>query len=86
MVSDKEIVNSVDNPPETTRAYFRGSVLKKFAKNVHSANWDSVTLDIGSSTLKRIPMMEPTRGNKDSVQGLLDSCDTPIELINKLEE
>ncbi|MBP9114800.1 MAG: proteasome accessory factor PafA2 [Acidimicrobiia bacterium] len=86
LVSDKEIVNSVDNPPETTRAYFRGSVLKKFAKNVHSANWDSVTLDIGSSTLKRIPMMEPTRGNKDSVQGLLDSCDTPIELINKLEE
>ena len=85
LVSDEDILNSVENPPTSTRAYFRGSVLKKFAASVHSANWDSVTLDIGSSTLKRIPMMEPARGTKAGVEELLNSCDTPLELIEKLD-
>ena len=85
LVSDEEILESVENPPSSTRAYFRGSVLKKFASSVHSANWDSVTLDIGSATLKRIPMMEPARGTKAGVEELLKSCKTPLELIEKLD-
>jgi proteasome accessory factor PafA2 len=84
LVDEIDILNCVDNPPETTRAYFRGKVLNKFAKDVHSANWDSVTLDIGSSTLKRIPMMEPTKGTKAGVEALLDSCNSPSELVEKL--
>lgn len=86
LVDDEQILNSVNNPPETTRAYFRGTVLKKFSKDVHSANWDSVTLDIGSSTLKRIPMLEPAKGTKVGVKNLIDSCKTPAQLIEKLEQ
>lgn len=79
-----DVVDAANNPPETTRAYFRGKVLSKFSEFVHSANWDSVTLDIGESTLKRIHTAEPSKGTKEHVQQLIEDAKTPAELVEKL--
>ena len=58
------------NRPPTTRAYFRGTCLAPWADSVVAANWDSLVLDVGSDPLRRIPMMEPTRGSKEHVEQL----------------
>ncbi|MFM8775600.1 MAG: proteasome accessory factor PafA2 family protein, partial [Actinomycetota bacterium] len=59
MVDAASVAQAIDNPPETTRAYFRGMCLKKWPKDVVAANWDSIVFDIGRDPLKRLPMMEP---------------------------
>ena len=34
------------DPPEDTRAYFRGRCLEKYAEHVAAASWDSVIFDL----------------------------------------
>ena len=34
-------------PPETTRAYFRGKCLQKWGADIVAANWDSLVFDLG---------------------------------------
>jgi hypothetical protein len=48
-------------PPEDTRAYFRGRCLAQYASEVVAASWDSVSFDVGRESLVRVPMMEPER-------------------------
>lgn len=84
LVTQHDIAQAANNPPETTRAYFRGCVLSKFADFVHSANWDSVTLDVGEATLKRIHTAEPLKGTREFVEELINSCETPAELVQAL--
>lgn len=84
IVSDEEVNDAITNPPDSTRAFFRGRVLQRWADSVVAANWDSVILDVGTEPLRRIPMMEPLRGTKAHVEQLLDKCETPAELVDKL--
>ena len=53
-------------PPEDTRAYFRGRCLAQYAAEVVAASWDSVIFDVGRESLVRVPMMEPERGTKQA--------------------
>ncbi len=71
-------------PPTDTRAYFRGRCLDKFADQVVAANWDSIVFDVGDDPLRRVPMMEPTRGTQAHVGTLLDESDTVAELLERL--
>jgi proteasome accessory factor A len=84
LTTDDEIAHAVTNPPETTRAYFRGTCLARWPESVVAANWDSIILDVGSDPLQRIPMMEPLRGTREHVEGLFAACRTPAELIRRL--
>jgi proteasome accessory factor A len=44
--TDAEIVQAVSNPPEDTRAYFRGNCIRYFEEEVAAASWDSIIFDI----------------------------------------
>ncbi len=85
LFTDAEVAAAVGNPPERTRAYFRGRCVELFPNSLVSANWDSLVFDTGGSLLKRVPMMEPLRGAKDLVGDLLDQVSGAAELIEKLE-
>ena len=50
VVSEEEVGWALVNPPEDTRAYFRGKMLQKFAAAVRSLNWDSIELDLDGRT------------------------------------
>ena len=52
--------------------------------SVVAANWDSLVLDVGSDPLRRIPMMEPTRGSKVHVAELFAEVSTPRQLVERL--
>ena len=68
MTDEQAIDWAVDNPPEDTRAYFRGRCLRQYADAVAAASWDSVIFDIpGRESLQRVPTLEPLRGTKAHV-------------------
>jgi Pup amidohydrolase len=85
LLDEGEVTAAMTEPPETTRAYFRGRCLSKWADSVVAANWDSLIFDLGEDPLKRIPMMEPLRGTKAHVDELLDECSTPADLVARLQ-
>ncbi|MGB0111712.1 MAG: depupylase/deamidase Dop, partial [Ilumatobacteraceae bacterium] len=84
MVSEREVVAAMTEPPTTTRAYFRGRCLTKFPDDVVAANWDSLVFDIGREPLRRVPMLEPLRGTADHVATLIDESATARELLDRL--
>ena len=63
LFTDDEIETAEIDPPERTRAYFRGTCVSRFPGSLVAANWDSLVFDIGETHLKRVPMMEPLRGD-----------------------
>ncbi len=84
LVSDDDARIAITEPPIDTRAYFRGKCLQKWADDIVAANWDSMVFDIGDDPLRRVPMMEPTRGTKAHVGSLLEECETSAELLRRL--
>jgi Pup amidohydrolase len=85
LTSEDEVMAAKDDPPEDTRAYFRGRCLRKYPDAVAAASWDSVIFDIpGRESLQRVPTLEPLRGTRAHVGDLLDHCDTAAELVAAL--
>jgi proteasome accessory factor A len=84
LFTDEEVFRAVTDPPERTRAYFRGECVSRFGASLVAANWDSLVFDTGEEVLKRVPMMEPLRGSKDMVGAILDRSDTPAALMRAL--
>jgi len=86
LVEERDVVSAVTEPPRTTRAYFRGKCLQRFAPAIAAANWDSMVFDLSPSkeTLQRVPMMEPLRGTASIVDRLFEGCTSPAELLERL--
>ena len=82
--SDEEITRGIDTPPPDTRAYFRGTCLRRFGEEIIAANWDSLVFDIGEESLRRVPMMEPLRGTVDLVGPIIESSENASELLERL--
>jgi Pup amidohydrolase len=85
LLGDPEITAAMHQPPEDTRAYFRGRCLEKYAERVAAASWDSVIFDLpGRESLQRVPTIDPLRGSRAHVGELLDRCDTAEALFEAL--
>ena len=85
LANDAQVERAVYEPPDDTRAYFRGRCLQKYADAVAAASWDSVIFDIpGRESLQRVPTLEPLRGTKAHVGSLLDRCDSAADLVSAL--
>jgi Pup amidohydrolase len=84
LVSDAEVEDAMTEPPETTRAFFRGKCLQKWGADIVAANWDSLVFDVGADPLRRVPMMEPLRGTAAHVGRLIEECETAAELLDRL--
>ena len=85
LFTDQQIAAAVTDPPDDTRAYFRGMCLARFSKDIAAASWDSVIFDLpGHDSLQRIPTMEPLRGTKEHVGGLFESASTASELFSAI--
>ena len=85
LVTDEEAVAATVDPPTTTRAYFRGRCLQRFAPAIAAANWDSMVFDLSPAkeSLQRVPMMEPLRGTASIVDSLFEGVSSPIELFER---
>ncbi|MCW2901518.1 MAG: protein of unknown function domain protein [Streptosporangiaceae bacterium] len=85
VVTEAQVEAAIEDPPEDTRAYFRGRCLRQYADSVAAASWDSVIFDVpGRESLQRVPTLEPLRGTKQHVGGLLDRCHSATDLVAAL--
>ena len=84
LTDDAEVELAVTEPPRDTRAYFRGKCLQRWASQIVAANWDSMVFDIGGDPLRRVPMMDPTRGTEAHVGRLMAESDSSAELLDRL--
>jgi proteasome accessory factor A len=84
LFTDEEIETAVTEPPQRTRAYFRGRCVSRFSQSLVAANWDSLVFEVGEDTLKRVPMMEPLRGTKERVDTVLDQAADAAALVRAL--
>jgi proteasome accessory factor A len=85
LVSDDEIDRAIMEPPEDTRAYFRGRCISRYPDAIAAASWDSLIVDIGSDALQRIPMREPLRGTRAHVEELLERAVDAASLVDLLQ-
>jgi proteasome accessory factor A len=85
LYTDQQVEDAVSTPPQRTRAYFRGRCVSDFPGSLVAANWDSLVFDVGGSHLKRVPMMEPLRGDAERVGALLDEAEDAADLLRRLE-
>src|SRR6202034_2027314 len=46
LTTERDVLRAVEEPPDDTRAYFRGRCLRKYPDAVAAASWDSVIFDI----------------------------------------
>jgi proteasome accessory factor PafA2 len=84
LLQDSEIAKAEHQPPLGTRAYFRGHCLKKFGREIYAASWTSVLFDVGNTTIKKIPLMEPLRGSESLTRELLEGSESAESLLAKL--
>ena len=84
LLTDDQVTRAMTNPPEDTRAFFRGRCLARYADQIAAASWDSVIFDVGRDSLQRVPMLEPLRGTRAHVGALLERCETAAELVDEL--
>lgn len=82
---DREIKMCELNPPESTRAYFRANILKKFPQFISAASWDNVILDLDPhESLLRIPTTDPYGFNFESHSSIFNQASNIHELVSVL--
>jgi proteasome accessory factor PafA2 len=85
LLDDESVTAAMHDPPDDTRAYFRGRCLGKYPDSIAAASWDSVIFDLpGHDSLQRVPTIDPMRGSKAHVGALIDSSDTALDLFSAL--
>jgi len=85
LLTDDEVEHAVVHAPADTRAFFRGECLRRYPASVAAASWDSVVFDLGGrDALLRVPTLEPLRGTRAHVEGLLDASPDAASLIERL--
>jgi proteasome accessory factor A len=57
VVPEEEIKTAIFNPPETTRAFFRGRSVARFNNEISSIQWDEIVFE-NRSQLRRIVLPE----------------------------
>jgi proteasome accessory factor A len=86
ITTDAEIDAAVMVPPEDTRAWFRGRCIDRYPDSIAAASWDSLIVELSpGAQLRRIPMLEPLRGTRLHVEGLLEQADDVAKLVDLLE-
>ena len=85
LLTDQQVEDAMHDPPEDTRAWFRGRCLDKYSEHVAAASWDSVIFDLpGRDSLQRVPTLDPLRGTRAHVGALVDSSATAADLLRGL--
>ena len=85
LVSEADVEEAVSQPPEDTRAYFRGRCIQRYPKQIAAASWDSLIFDTGKDVLQRVPLREPLRGTRAHVEDLLEASEDAAQLIAALQ-
>ena len=85
LVNDVEVDRAVREPPEDTRAYFRGKCISTFPNEVVGASWDSIIFELpGERKLQRIQTREPLRGTARLTRRLFEESTDAADFLTRL--
>jgi proteasome accessory factor A len=85
LTTDDQVAAAMLNAPEDTRAWFRGECIRRFGADVAAASWDCVIFDLPQrSALQRVPTLDPFRGTRQHVGGLLERTRSAADLVASL--
>ena len=86
LVDDGEVAKAMAEPPERTRAYFRGRSLEKFREEVKSINWDRIVFGLNGrhESIDLKPMVDSDLAQQCNVA--LDASATVAQLIDELKK
>ena len=83
-VSEEDVKNAIFNPPETTRAYFRGRSVAKFNNEVSSIHWDEVVFNHGGGT-RRVSLNQAFNDKKlDQLNHAIRQAKTFPDLMREI--
>ena len=81
LFDDKTIAQAAQQPPDTTRAFFRGRVVDKWFDHIVNANWDSIVFDVANRPLQKVYMNEPLKGTRELTESIINSSTSVEELL-----
>jgi proteasome accessory factor A len=81
---EERIKYFVNNPPVDTRAYFRSQCLRSYGDDIVEANWDIMHFRTSGNRLKKVPLLDPTRGTQILVDDILKQSDSIEKLLNTI--
>jgi proteasome accessory factor A len=77
----EDIAEAAQQPPDTTRAFFRGRVVDKWFDQIVNANWDSIVFDVANRPLQKVYMNEPLKGTRELTESIINSSTSVDELL-----
>ena len=83
--TDEEVERAIMEPPEDTRAFFRGRCISRYPDAIAAASWDSVIMDAGRQTLQRDPDAGAPEGHSRPRRGASRRLQTAARLIDRLQ-
>jgi Pup amidohydrolase len=84
LVEEREVQHAITVPPADTRAWFRGSCIRRFPEAVVAAGWDSLVLDTAAQGLARLPMDDPGLGTEALTGDALAAARDVDDLLERL--
>ena len=96
LVTEEEVDRAVEYAPESTRAYVRGGILRRFGKDVVAGSWTSLVVDTAGVyrrtrdvespgiTLAYITLDEVDRFTGADCGDVLESAETVAEVVEHL--
>lgn len=83
LVSEEEIAQAAEQPPQDSRAYFRGRVCAKFPDDVIAASWQTVVLKHSAGTAK-FSTNAVDGYTREQVGEIVEGANTPDELVERM--
>lgn len=85
LFTEQQITEAITNPPEDTRAYFRGNCVRQYTEQVAAASWDSIIFDLGlDEPMVRLNTPDARKGTKALTGQLFAQNLLPAEFVSTL--
>lgn len=84
LISPEQAQSAMTTAPTDTRAWFRGTCVKKYGAQVRAASWDSVVLLDRAGKSQRVGMPEPQGGTQAMWSSRLAANRTSADLLDAL--
>lgn len=87
LFTEEQILHAISNPPEDTRAYFRGKCVSNYEAQIAAASWDSIIFDMGlDQPMIRLNTVDARKGNKELTEKLFDQQLSAADFVSRLSQ
>lgn len=87
LFTEEQIGQAVVNPPEDTRAYFRGKCVANYEAQIAAASWDSVIFDLGlDQPMVRLNTVDARKGSRELTEKLFAQKLSASDFVSLLSQ